>query len=92
MNRYWPVIDNALRVAAVENRVSIKLLVSWWNHSAPSEDFFLRSIEALSDSYSGVDIHVVKYLYAPQHRSNVDLFGLFFFFPYAETFHCTINR
>lgn len=57
--RYWPVIDNALRVAAVENRVTIKLLISWWNHSRPAEDFFLRSIEALSDSYDGVDIQVV---------------------------------
>lgn len=60
--RYWPVIDNALRVAAVENRVSIKLLVSWWNHSSPSEDFFLRSIEALSDSYNGVDIQVKRFI------------------------------
>ncbi|KAJ6637074.1 5'-3' exonuclease PLD3, partial [Pseudolycoriella hygida] len=60
--RYWPVIDNALRVAAIENRVSIKLLISWWNHSRPAEDFFLRSLEDLSDAYNGVDIQVKRFI------------------------------
>lgn len=60
MYRYWPVIDNALRTAAIENKVNVKLLISWWNHSRPAEDYFLRSLEALSHSYKGVDIQIVS--------------------------------
>lgn len=58
--RYWPDIDNALRKAAIENKVSIKLLISYWNSSRPSEDYFLRSLADLSESYKGVDIQVVS--------------------------------
>jgi len=60
--KYWPHIDNALRTAALEHKVSIKLLISWWNHSRSSEDYFLRSLEALSESYKGVDIQVVCFI------------------------------
>jgi phospholipase D3/4 len=54
------VIDNALRKAAIENLVSVKLLISYWNHSRESEDYFLRSLEALSHSIKGVDIQIVS--------------------------------
>jgi hypothetical protein len=53
------VIDDALRKAAIENKVAIKLLISYWNHSRESEDYFLRSLEALSHSIKGVDIQIV---------------------------------
>lgn len=59
MRRYWPIIDDALRSAAIENKVQLKLLISWWNHSRPAEDYFLRSLQALSLSYPGVDIQIV---------------------------------
>lgn len=58
---YWPIIDNALRAAAIDNRVSIKLLISYWKHSKPSEDFFLRSLDAISNSYPNVDIQIVNH-------------------------------
>lgn len=58
--RYWPDIDTALRTAAVNNKVTVKLLISYWNHSRPSEDYFLRSLTSLSDSLKGVDIQVVS--------------------------------
>lgn len=58
--RYWPVIDDALRAAAIDNKVSVKLLISWWNHSRPAEDYFLRSLGELSDSYPSVDIQIVS--------------------------------
>lgn len=58
--RYWPDIDTALRTAAIDNKVSVKLLISYWNHSRPSEDYFLKSLMALSESYKGVDIQVVS--------------------------------
>lgn len=58
--RYWSDIDIALRTAAIDNKASVKLLISYWNHSRPSEDFFLKSLTALSESYKGVDIQVVS--------------------------------
>lgn len=58
-SRYWPVIDNALRAAAIDRRVSVKLLISWWKHSRPAEDYFLNSLKVISNSYPGVDLQVV---------------------------------
>ncbi|KAK5971284.1 Phospholipase D [Trichostrongylus colubriformis] len=47
-NSYWPDIDDALRSAAFRG-VSVKLLVSQWNHSRPAELAFLRSLVAIND-------------------------------------------
>lgn len=58
--RFWPHIDDAIRKVAIEDGVKIKMLISWWNHSKPSEDFFLRSLTALNNSYPGVDVQVVN--------------------------------
>ncbi|XP_037920584.1 5'-3' exonuclease PLD3-like isoform X2 [Hermetia illucens] len=60
--QYWPLIDDALRKAAIEHKVSIKLLISWWNHSRPAEDHFLHSLQSLSGSYKGVDIQVRRFI------------------------------
>lgn len=57
--RYWPVIDNALRTAAIDRKVSVKLLISYWKSSRPAEDYFLNSLKAISHSYRGVEIQVV---------------------------------
>lgn len=56
----WSVIDDALRVAAINNQVSIKLLISSWKYSRRAQDFFLRSLEMLSKAFKGVDIQVVS--------------------------------
>lgn len=53
------MIDNALRSAAIDRRVSVKLLISLWNHSRPAEDNFLNSLKDISNAYGGVDIQVV---------------------------------
>lgn len=57
--RYWPIIDDALRTAAVERKVQVRLLISSWKHSRKSEIAFLKSLEDLTDSYAGVKIEVV---------------------------------
>ncbi|XP_001357494.2 phospholipase D3 [Drosophila pseudoobscura] len=59
---YWPLIDNALRKAAVERGVVIKLLISWWKYSDPSEDHFLRSLQALSQLREEVDIEIRRFV------------------------------
>lgn len=60
--KYWPMIDDALRSAAIENKVSVKLLISWWKHSRAAEDYFLKSLASLSNAYPNVDIEVVSFL------------------------------
>ncbi|XP_048516236.1 5'-3' exonuclease PLD3-like isoform X2 [Athalia rosae] len=60
--KYWPIIDNALRSAAIEHKVNIRLLISWWKHSRPSEDYFLRSLADLTKSYRNVKIEVKRFI------------------------------
>lgn len=58
--QFWPHIDDAIRKAAIENRVTVKMLISLWNHSRSNEDNFLKSLESISNSYKGVDIQIVS--------------------------------
>lgn len=59
---YWPPIDNALRKAAVERGVVVKLLISWWKHSDPNEDNYLRSLQELSTSNHQIDIQIRRFV------------------------------
>lgn len=58
--QYWPAIDNALRTAAVERGVSVKLLISQWQHSDPSENNYLASLQDLSMTSRHIDIQIVS--------------------------------
>ncbi|XP_034475352.1 5'-3' exonuclease PLD3-like [Drosophila innubila] len=60
--QFWPEIDNALRKAAVERSVSVKLLISWWKHSDPSIDNFLRSLQDLSTTMRHIDIQIRRFI------------------------------
>ncbi|XP_043286812.1 5'-3' exonuclease PLD3-like isoform X2 [Venturia canescens] len=60
--KYWPIIDNALRSAAIDRKITIRLLISWWKHSRPSEDYFLRSLVDLTTSYKNVKIEVKRFI------------------------------
>ncbi|XP_033030853.1 phospholipase D3-like isoform X3 [Lacerta agilis] len=46
--RFWPVIDDALRTAACDRRVKVRLLISCWKHSHPAMFIFLESLRVLS--------------------------------------------
>ena len=59
-HRFWPVIDDTLRKAAIERGLEIKLLASWWNHSRPDLPNYLKSLSALSSAASEVNIEVVS--------------------------------
>ncbi|XP_055547014.1 5'-3' exonuclease PLD3-like [Wyeomyia smithii] len=59
---YWPIIDDALRKAAIERKVSVRLLISYWKHSRQSEAYFLNSIQALSGCIAGVTIEVKRFM------------------------------
>ncbi|XP_057334123.1 5'-3' exonuclease PLD3-like isoform X1 [Microplitis mediator] len=60
--KYWPVIDDAIRSAAIDRRIRIKLLISWWKHSRKSEDNFLRSLMDLTNSYKNVKIDIKRFI------------------------------
>ncbi|EFN84877.1 Phospholipase D3 [Harpegnathos saltator] len=60
--KYWPIIDNALRAAAIERKIEVRLLISWWKHSRPSETYFLRSLQDLTSSYANVNIEVKRFI------------------------------
>ncbi|XP_044738807.1 5'-3' exonuclease PLD3-like isoform X2 [Chrysoperla carnea] len=59
--QYWPVIDNALRTAAIDHRIKVKMLISVWNHSHPSETNFLKSLQDITGSYPGVNLEVKRF-------------------------------
>ncbi|EYC08387.1 hypothetical protein Y032_0066g3737 [Ancylostoma ceylanicum] len=48
-NTYWPYIDDAIRSAAFRG-VSVRLLVSHWDHSRPQMLIFLKSLVAITDA------------------------------------------
>uniref|UniRef100_A0A8D0GTY3 PLD phosphodiesterase domain-containing protein n=1 Tax=Sphenodon punctatus TaxID=8508 RepID=A0A8D0GTY3_SPHPU len=56
--RFWPVIDNALRAAACQRKVNVRLLISCWQHSARSMFVFLESLSILSQEPLGCPIEV----------------------------------
>lgn len=48
-NRYWPVIDDALRKAAY-NGIKVKLLISKWKTTRPSLFAFLKSLAVITST------------------------------------------
>jgi len=50
--QFWPDIDNALRRAAINRGVSVRLLMSKWDHTRPSMIRYLKSLTSLSGTSS----------------------------------------
>jgi phospholipase D3/4 len=48
--QFWPIIDDALKKAAIERNVNIKLLTSRWNHTRYVSSVYLRSLAAFNSS------------------------------------------
>ncbi|XP_068151158.1 5'-3' exonuclease PLD3 [Drosophila tropicalis] len=59
---YWPYIDDAIRRAAVDRGVTVRLLISWWKHSNPSEDNYLRSLQQLTAPKENIRIEVRRFI------------------------------
>ena len=45
---FWPVIDDALRRAAIERGVEVKLLLSNWTSTRPEMERYLKSLTSIS--------------------------------------------
>ncbi|XP_054988610.1 5'-3' exonuclease PLD4 [Sorex araneus] len=70
-DRYWPVLDTALRTAAVSRGVHVRLLVSCWLNTDPSMIPFLRSLQALSNPKAGISLDVKAYIVPVGNHSNI---------------------
>uniref|UniRef100_A0A8V5GQM1 5'-3' exonuclease PLD3 n=1 Tax=Melopsittacus undulatus TaxID=13146 RepID=A0A8V5GQM1_MELUD len=66
--RFWPVIDNALRRAVVERRVRVRLLLGCWRHSQTTMFPFLKSLAAVADNRTHYSVAVVGMVVAAQAR------------------------
>ena len=62
--RYWPVIDDALRASAYSRNITVRLLVSKWNHTNPAMVYHLRSLLALNGVMKGRIEIVSKFIIA----------------------------
>ncbi|EDS44913.1 phospholipase D3 [Culex quinquefasciatus] len=60
--QFWPIIDDALRRAAIDRKISIRLLISLWAHSRSSEQRFLDSLQVISNSLPGVSIDIKRFI------------------------------
>ncbi|XP_016041605.2 5'-3' exonuclease PLD4 [Erinaceus europaeus] len=69
--RYWPVLDSALREAAVSRGVHVRLLVSCWLNTDPRMFPFLRSLQALSDPAASISVDVKVYIVPVGNHSNI---------------------
>ncbi|RXM35293.1 Phospholipase D4, partial [Acipenser ruthenus] len=77
--RYWAAIDSELRRAAYERRVRVRLLISCWPHSKPTMFPFLRSLAAINDRKSQLDIQV-KLFVVPSTQAQAQI-------PFARVNH-----
>ena len=53
---FWPIIDDALRRAAIERGVRVELLMSEWAHTRQSMFKYLKSLQDLDGISSHVNI------------------------------------
>ncbi|XP_021509825.1 5'-3' exonuclease PLD4 isoform X2 [Meriones unguiculatus] len=69
--RYWPVLDNALRTAAFNKGVHVRLLVSCWFNTDPSTFAYLRSLQAFSNPSAGISVDVKVFIVPVGNHSNI---------------------
>ncbi|GJQ69236.1 hypothetical protein Trydic_g6385 [Trypoxylus dichotomus] len=77
--KFWPLIDDALKTAAIEHNVQIRLLISKWKHSRKSADNFLKSLADISNSYPKVSIEIRRFIVPSTPEQNQ--------IPYARVNH-----
>lgn len=50
LNRYWPVIDDALRSVVYNKGITVRVMGSLWNHTGPDMVKFLRSLQSINNT------------------------------------------
>ena len=61
LDRFWPVIDDALRRVAFDRGIRVYLLASYWNYTDPNMPVFLKSLNDLNKIHRPkMNIQVVR--------------------------------
>lgn len=58
--RYWPYIDDAIRVAAFERKVKIRMLISCGMNSDPDMLPFLKSLASVDNPHLNISVEIVR--------------------------------
>ncbi|KAF8570439.1 hypothetical protein P879_02387 [Paragonimus westermani] len=78
-NKFWPVIDDALRSAAIDRGLEVRLLISMWPHTSKTMRSYLSSLKAVDGIGKG---HIrVRYFVVPSFTQEQKLI------PYARVNH-----
>ncbi|ESO93518.1 hypothetical protein LOTGIDRAFT_119020, partial [Lottia gigantea] len=62
-NIYWPNIDDALRKAAFDRAIHVRLLASHWNHTRYEMFNYLRSLFSISKKNVSIEVKVFRVNY-----------------------------
>ncbi|XP_054652156.1 5'-3' exonuclease PLD4-like [Dunckerocampus dactyliophorus] len=71
LRRYWPVIDTAIRTAAVERKVRIRMLISCRQSSFSSMLPFLQSLASLDSIQENITIQIKLYIVPMGNQTNI---------------------
>ncbi|XP_040915972.1 5'-3' exonuclease PLD4 [Toxotes jaculatrix] len=69
--RYWPFIDDAIRMAAFERKVTIRMLISCGRDSDPAMLPFLQSLAAMDSPHHNINIQVKLYIVPAGNHSDI---------------------
>ncbi|XP_076054743.1 5'-3' exonuclease PLD3-like isoform X2 [Oratosquilla oratoria] len=78
--KFWPVIDNALRAAAIERKVHVRLLASHWNHTRSDMKFFMKSLQDLTGSLPRLTIETRLFVVPAYNEEQAEI-------PFARVNH-----
>lgn len=69
--RYWPVIDDAIKRAAFERRVRIRMLISCGQDSNPAMLPFLQSLASMNSPSQNISIQVKLFILHVGNRTHI---------------------
>lgn len=80
--RYWPDIDDAIRDAAFDSHIQVRLLFSYWNNTWPEMFIYLRSLQSLRyyTKYLKINLEVKLFVVPAYTQAQKDI-------PYARVNH-----
>uniref|UniRef100_A0AAQ5YRD9 PLD phosphodiesterase domain-containing protein n=1 Tax=Amphiprion ocellaris TaxID=80972 RepID=A0AAQ5YRD9_AMPOC len=70
-SRYWPVIDDAIRTAAFERKVKIRMLISCGRDSDPAMLPFLQSLASMDFPQHHISIQIKLYIVPVGNQSDI---------------------
>lgn len=69
--RYWPVIEDAIKTAAFERKVQIRMLISCGRDSDPDMLPFLQSLASLDSPQQHISIQIKLYIVPVANQSDI---------------------